>query len=825
MRTILTGIATVLPQLPGVGHHWQPGRVLPVAYDLHLVALSVVVAAVAAYTALTLAERVTAAQGPLRILWLLGGATAMGSGIWSMHFIGMLAFSLPVAVSYDVPLVALSLLAAIAASTVALAVVTRRNLSIRAWLLGGLLMGLGVCIMHYTGMAAMHMEGMVHWNLLIITLSEVIAAVVSLVALFLVFHLRSGATRRIEQRRLAASVVMGLAVAGMHYTGMAAATFTYMKMTLPTINSVSAGALGGEAIALITILVLGLALAVAFVDRRFATQEQALAESKQHFRMVVANAPVMLLALDAAGVITLAEGRGLAALGQSAPDLMGCSFFELYYDVPELVQQGHRALAGHEHTARSTVREVVLETRWTPVHDEHGHVAGVIAVATDITERHRAEAALHHQALHDALTDLPNRTLLSERLEHGLRVARESAGTLALVLMDLDRFKDVNDTLGHQAGDALLLEVGARVRGALRDGDLVARLGGDEFAVLLPGADRQTAVAIARRILAVLTAPIAVEGRALTVGASLGLAVYSEHGDDSATLMRHADVAMYVAKRTGGGCALYDPAQDQHSPARLSMENDLREAIVAGRLQLFYQPKVELGTNRLCGVEALVRWPHPAHGLIAPDQFIPLAEQTGLIVPLTQWVMEEALRQLHAWEQDGLCLGVAVNLSTRALHDPTLPDTVAWLLKRYAIAPRRLTLEVTESMLMADPAQSRAVLTQLAGLGVLLSIDDFGTGYSSLGYLMELPVREVKIDKSFIVEMDRDEKHVAIVRSVSDLGHNLGLCVVAEGVETEAAWQCVRALGCAVAQGYYLSRPLAPAELTRWIDDAQWAVA
>jgi diguanylate cyclase len=804
---------------------WGHGLVLPTTYDPYLVALSVVVASIAAYTALTLAERVTVAQGRLRLLWLLGGATAMGSGIWSMHFTGMLAFSLPIPISYDVPLVVLSLLAAIAASGVALSIVTRRNLSLRPWLLGSLLMGVGVGIMHYTGMAAMHMDAMAHWDYRIVGLSVLIAIVVSLVALFLVVHLRTATKQRVEWRRLAAAGVMGLAIAGMHYTGMAAATFTDMAMPPSGGYVVSAAALGGGAIALITVLVLGLALGVAFVDRRFAAQEQALAESKHHVRMVVANAPVILFALDAAGVITLAQGRGLTALGHTPDAVMGRSFFDLYDDVPELMQQGQCALAGEEHTALSTVRDVVLETRWTPVHDERGHVTGVIAVSTDITERRRAEVALQHQALHDVLTDLPNRTLLGEQLTHNLGTAHETGGTLALVFMDLNRFKDVNDTLGHHVGDALLLQVGARVQGILRTSDLVARLGGDEFAVLLPGAAAPVAVALAQRILAVLTAPIVVEGRSLEIGASLGIAVYPEHGTDAGALMRHADVAMYVAKRAGSGYALYDPAHDQHNPTRLTMESDLRQAIAAGDLQLYYQPKVDLTTNQLCGVEALARWPHPAHGLIPPDQFIPLAEQTGLIAPLTQWVLEAALRQLHTWAQDGLRLGVAVNLSTHILHDPTLPDTVAWLLQRYAVAPERLTLEVTESTLMADPTQAKTVLLRLAALGVSLSIDDFGTGYSSLGYLIELPVSEVKIDKSFVLRLDGNEKNAAIVRSVSDLGRHLGLQVVAEGVETAAAWHGVRTLGCAVAQGYYLSRPLPATELARWIQGSRWAVA
>lgn len=396
---------------------------------------------------------------------------------------------------------------------------------------------------------------------------------------------------------------------------------------------------------------------------------------------------------------------------------------------------------------------------------------------------------------------------------------------VALLFIDLNRFKDVNDTLGHDAGDVLLQQVGARIQTALRASDLVARLGGDEFAALLPGADAPAAIAIAQRFLPDLTAPIVVAGRSLDVGASLGIAVYPDHGTDVATLMRHADVAMYVAKRAGGGYAVYDPAHDQHNSTRLSMESDLRQAIAGGELQLYYQPKVDMATNRLCGVEALARWPHPTHGLIPPDRFIPLAEQTGLIAPLTQWALDAALQQIHAWERDGVRLGVAINLSTRTLHDPTLPDTVAWLLQRHVVAPERLILEVTESMLMADPTQARAALARLADLGVSLSIGDFGTGYSSLGYLMELPIDEVKIDKSFVLGMAANAKNTAIVRSVSDLGHHLGLRVVAEGVETAEAWQRLRELACDAAQGYYVSRPLPAAELARWIQGSQWAAA
>ncbi len=443
--------------------------------------------------------------------------------------------------------------------------------------------------------------------------------------------------------------------------------------------------------------------------------------------------------------------------------------------------------------------------------------------ALDVTARARAEEALRRQALHDALTGLPNRTLLYDRLEQALHVVVRDAGGLALLLFDLDRFKEVNDTLGHQAGDLLLQEIAARVRGAVRASDTVARLGGDEFAVLLPGADAAGAIAATHTLLAALATPIALDGQALACTASIGIALAPTHGTDGATVLRRADVAMYVAKRAGSGYAVYAAAHDQHSPARLTLETELRAALAAGALVLHYQPTVDVRSGRADRVEALVRWPHPQQGLIPPDQFIPLAEQTGLIVPLTQWVLETALAQCHAWEQAGWALGVAVNLSMRSLHDPGLPETIAWLLRRYAVPPGRLTLEITESALMVDPAQAQAVLLRLTALGVQLAIDDVGTGYSSLGYLKQLPVDAVKIDKSFVQNMGHTTtKDSAIVRSIIDLGHNLGLAVVAEGVEDQATWQRLRAAGCDVAQGFYMSRPMPAAELEHWLATTSW---
>jgi len=463
------------------------------------------------------------------------------------------------------------------------------------------------------------------------------------------------------------------------------------------------------------------------------------------------------------------------------------------------------------------------------------------AVAQGI-ERTRAEEALRRQALHDALTDLPNRTLLQDRLTRALDVARRDgrdgtggavgvggagdAAPVALLLLDLDRFKEVNDTLGHQYGDELLRQVGVRLRETLRASDTVARLGGDEFAALLPGADEAATISAARAVLAALTAPIMVEGQTLDVGASIGVALSPAHGDDATTLLRRADVAMYAAKHAHGGYAIYDEVADRHSADRLALAGALRQALADDGLLLYYQPQVSLATGAVCGVEALLRWPHPVHGFIPPDYFIPLAEHTGLIGPLTEWVLRAALRHARGWAHGGSSLSVAVNLSAHLLHDQELPATIAALLREYGIAPGTLTLEVTESAVMADPERAVDVLARLRHLGVRLSIDDFGTGYSSLGYLKRLPVDEIKIDKSFVLELGTgaDPADVAIVRSVVQMAQALRREVVAEGVENPEAWGLLRGLGCDVAQGYYMSRPLPAAELERWLRDSSWGL-
>ncbi|HET6394088.1 MAG TPA: EAL domain-containing protein [Blastococcus sp.] len=420
-----------------------------------------------------------------------------------------------------------------------------------------------------------------------------------------------------------------------------------------------------------------------------------------------------------------------------------------------------------------------------------------------------------HQATHDALTGLPNWELLRDRLAQGLAAAGRSDGEVALLLIDLDRFKEINDTLGHSYGDKLLCQVGPRLQSVLREGDTVARLGGDEFAVLLPLVDGVgEAEQVAARLREALHRPFDVEGVALDVEASVGIAISPWHGTDTEALLRNADIAMYVAKELKAGAVVFEPEEHVTAPTRLTVLGDLRRALEGtGELFLNYQPKYTLDGERIEGMEALLRWQHPTQGLIPPGEFIPAAEGTGIILRLTEHVLELSLAQLRAWMDAGHEVPVAVNLSTRCLLDAGLPEIVARLLAQHGVPARLLRLEVTESAVMGDAARCMEVLQRLHDLGVKLSIDDFGTGYSSMSYLRRLPVDELKIDRSFVLGMTTTAHDAVLVRTAIDLGHNLGLTVVAEGVEGAEHVAALRELGCDVAQGYHFARPMAGAQM------------
>src|SRR3954468_21893188 len=446
----------------------------------------------------------------------------------------------------------------------------------------------------------------------------------------------------------------------------------------------------------------------------------------------------------------------------------------------------------------------------------------LLTVVTYASQRLRRQAAeKEEQALSDSLTGLANRTMFQEAIGSAISGAGRRKVAGAVMLMDLDRFKDVNDTLGHHNGDLLLQRIGARLDSVLRNTATAARLGGDEFAILLRDThDRQAVVPVVRRILKVLEEPVVVGGLALQVEASIGIAMFPENGRTVDSVMRAADVAMYVAKEQRSGYEFYDEDghEHRHDAGRLALIGELRRAMDEAELVLHYQPKVDLRTGEAKGVEALARWTHPERGMLSPDEFIPLAERSNLLRPMTLYLLDTAMRQANAWRSRGLEVTVAVNLSMQNMLDLRLPNDLARLLTSWRLPAGSLELEITESTIMADHRRAQTILGRLSKMGVRLSIDDFGTGYSSLQYLQELPVDAIKIDKSFVMSMETDAGNATIVQSTVDLGHNLGLEVVAEGVEDMHTYNKLAGLGCDYAQGYFLSKPLSAEKLTIWLE-------
>jgi diguanylate cyclase (GGDEF)-like protein len=431
---------------------------------------------------------------------------------------------------------------------------------------------------------------------------------------------------------------------------------------------------------------------------------------------------------------------------------------------------------------------------------------------------------LERMAFTDPLTSLPNRALFHDRLQQLILTARREQKTFALCIMDLDRFKDINDTLGHPVGDALLKQVAERLRQKLRESDTVARLGCDEFAVLLPAVGRQHAAMAARMLLQALRVPFTLDDQNLDIGASIGVVLYPDHGMDADVLIQRADVAMYAAKREGGGFAFYEAGHDQHSGQRLALMSELRRAVELEQFELHYQPKIDLATRRVMGIEALMRWRHPRDGLILPDKFIPLLEQTSQIRSLTPWMLSEVMNFSRQLQAEGLSLTVSMNLSVRDLQSSHLGDMLDEQLQACQADPSMIEFEITESAVMTDPVHTVAALNRIADAGFRLAIDDFGTGYSSFAYLKKLPVNTIKIDKSFVAGMAQDENDTAIVRTSIELAHTLNLKIVAEGVEDASTLASLEDLGCDTVQGHYISRALMPGELLQWLRQSSWGL-
>ncbi|WP_435019632.1 putative bifunctional diguanylate cyclase/phosphodiesterase [Tundrisphaera sp. TA3] len=555
--------------------------------------------------------------------------------------------------------------------------------------------------------------------------------------------------------------------------------------------------------------------------------ERELETSRRLYHSLVEHVPYTIFRKDLDGRYTFGNRRYCDLHGTDLEGLIGKTDFDLYPadlackyrdDDRRTIESREPLDIEEEHLdPRLPGGRRFVHTIKCPTYDADGRPSGIQGMFADITERRLSHERLEFQATHDPLTGLANRDLFCRRLDEAIRAAEAGRQTLAVMLIDLDQFKEINDTFGHHCGDHVLQCVGRRFGSSMRPGDTLARLGGDEFGVVLPGCKPDHAARIAGRLIRCLHGPIDLDRHRFGVGASIGIAIYPEHGADGVTLLRHADIAMYAAKRGQVGPTFFAPGQSNATPGKLALGTDLRDAVGTDQFVLHYQPKIDLLTGRPCGAEALMRWQHPRLGLIAPGQFIPMAEQMGYIAKLDLWAIVAVLKDAGDLGWAGEACKIAVNLSASSLQDARIVDRIIEIVETAGQPPERLQIEVTESAMMTNPGQARASLYRLHEMGMTVAIDDFGTGYSSLAYLKNLPVDEVKIDQSFVREMASLDSDACIVRAVVDLGHNLGLRVTAEGVEDAATLAILSELGCDFVQGYHLGRPVGTGEFRSWL--------
>ncbi len=566
-------------------------------------------------------------------------------------------------------------------------------------------------------------------------------------------------------------------------------------------------------------------------NRQIAAEHNQVTSLKDQITSLLANLPQLIWSVDVVNNKPLYVSPITRAICDMDIELpIPCLGWTVPEERQRVVLAWQQALAGGKTEIETRVQEPGGPLRWFrrvfyPYRNARGRVVRIDGFMEDISEAKTMTERLATLATTDNLTSLPNRTLFHDRLTQAIAAAqREADRHIVVMLMDLDHFKEINDTLGHQAGDRILIEVAKRLSGALREGDTLTRLGGDEFGVLLPQVTdaRRTGERVARKLLQKLSAPFQYEDNELYLNASIGIVSFPEHGEDMDTLLSHADVAMYTCKNRDARFAHYDPGIDPNAPQRLQLSGDLRHALERREFELHFQPKIDIKTRRLMGAEALIRWHHPTRGLIPPDQFIPLAERSGVIKPITDWVIDKALAQCRAWRKSGLPMQMAINLSGRVFQDPRFADRVRAALSANGLQPDCLEVEITENILMTDIEHVSATLRVLHDLGVLVSIDDFGTGYSSLAYLKQLPLNTLKIDKTFVLDMVKDENDALIVRAIIDLAHNLGRDVIAEGIENEETWNLLEMLGCDGAQGFHIARPMPAREFLAWARASDW---
>ncbi|MCT4783835.1 bifunctional diguanylate cyclase/phosphodiesterase, partial [Exiguobacterium himgiriensis] len=751
-----------------------------------------------------------------RIRWISAGAVSLGLGIWAMHFIGMLAFHLDTAVTYHLGIVIASIIPAILSSGFAFYVISQQTARLRDLVISAVFISIGIVSMHYVGMEAMQMDAVITYDPIMWGLSAVIAFVASLVGLYLLLSLPD--VSRFHWRKLTSAVLIGLAVSGMHYVGMSAAEFTPLESTSEPGFSMDSALLaywiGGSVMTLFLLMLISV--------RNEKQLEQQSKESETKFQSVIESANDAIIVADADRKIVEWNHGAENLFGHLAQDVIGSSITLI---IPERFRDAHEAGMKRYHATREanvigrTIElvglrkdgsEFPLEMSLGTWETERGLFFS--SIIRDISERKRVESRINDLVYLDPLTGLPNRRLFNDRLDALL--SHEETVTFSLFYIDLDNFKVINDRFGHSLGDVFLRQVTDRLLTTINKTDTLARLGGDEFIILSPNTGSNLAAHRAQHITNALNQPFTLEGEDVFTSMSVGISIYPSDGRTADDLLKNADIAMYRAKEDGkNGFQFFTEEMNELIARKSRLAMALRKGINRGEFTVHYQPQVNLATEELIGVEALVRWAHPELGTISPGEFIPVAEETGSIHRLGEFVLNEACRQNKAWQDAGVePFRVAVNISALQFAQKDLPDVVARALETSGLAPNYLELELTETVIQS--AQSAIeTMDALVALGIHLSIDDFGTGYSSLSYLKRFPIDTLKIDQHFTKNIESDVKDAALVKTIIRMAHELGLNVIAEGVETKEQADFLKAEACNQAQGYYYNKPMPADEL------------
>ncbi|WP_409304057.1 EAL domain-containing protein [Peribacillus sp. SCS-155] len=791
-------------------------------YNIILVVFSFIIAWMASFASFNLTKRVSQTKGASRFYCLVSGALSMGLGIWAMHFVAMLAAHRTGHITYSIPLLWVSLIIGIVCSFLCLIIASQPQVFLQQICLGGFVMGLGVIGLHYTGMEAM--EGVdITYRTQPLVLSVATGFASSILAIYLSFYFRDKVSAGWDRQKAAGSLVMALGVVAMHYLGMSAAIFHDSSLhSNHTSSLIINNSLLGLSIAISVMVILSLVLIRSmFLDGKYSEQVA--------FNMaILESTPDCVFIIDSNGIILEANSAGEVTFGIKRKKLIGEQLANLI-QIPGTgdAEQGTGILEFDRYIGERLPAKGYFQAKETfPIEFTITKIEGksnYAAYISDVTFRKQAEEKINYMAYHDFLTGLPNRHYFHSNLAKVLQQASQFDFSLAILFLDLDRFKVINDTFGHSFGDLLLQQVAERLSACVEGKDTVSRQGGDEFIIYLPGLSRTHVSEVAKSILKALSQPFSIAQQEVYITPSIGISMFPEDGADVDELILNADTAMYQAKAAGKNMyKFYMKEMSEKNAGQALMEAKLRRALEHGEFELYYQPIIDLKTNSLKGLEALIRWNRPDQGVISPAEFIPLAEETGLIVPIGEWVLSEACRQAKKWQEEGFePIHVSVNISPRQFMERRFIGSVKKIITASGLEPGWLNLEITENVAIHDIESTVSKLKELKTFGVFLSLDDFGTGYSSLSYLKQLPVDFIKIDKTFVRDLGSGTSDSSIVKAIISVGHSLQFKVVAEGVETEEQREYLKSRNCDFAQGYLFARSQPAEEIETFLNASQ----